>query len=356
MDISAAAFQEFLLALQLHRAHRRRSDANCFMVLTLQTDDISTESNAKNSLMQVNRRRAHRKPSQRTYSISWQDEGGVTHSAQLQGTDESELGVGFRCPVELREGTVVHIQAQEGYPASYGIVRHSTRRDSSYIVGLELDQSIQKTRPTLTTNGATNYYEFLQISPKAQAETIQRVYRFLASRYHPDNRETGDPEKFLLLNQAYEVLSDPERRARYDSTLSGNQGPPDTLFESVDFLDGIEGEVNRRLAVLALLYRKCRANVHNPQVSLLELEGQMGVPREYLDFTIWYLKSKKYIKQEDNAALAVTSVGVDYIESNYSNVPLLPKLLNAGTHRARGSAGDASGESADDAVDNWLLS
>ena len=38
-----------------------------------------------------------------------------------------------------------------------------------------------------------DYYEFLQISPHADYETIHRVYRYLASRFHPDNPDTGDP-------------------------------------------------------------------------------------------------------------------------------------------------------------------
>jgi DnaJ-class molecular chaperone len=63
-----------------------------------------------------------------------------------------------------------------------------------------------------------NYYEFLQISPNAEPDTIQRVYRFLAGRLHPDNSETGDPEKFFQLKQAYDGLSDPKRRAEYDAT------------------------------------------------------------------------------------------------------------------------------------------
>ena len=307
--------------------------------------------------MQVNRRRAHRKPCEKHYSISWQDEAGLTHSAEVEGTDESEVGLAIRCPAELREDTVVYVQARQGGLAGYSVVRHSTRRGNSYVVGLELnEQAVPKAQPAFASNGATDYYEFLQISPKAQVETIQRVYRFLAGRYHPDNHETGDPEKFLLLNRAYEVLSDPECRAKYDASLNGHHEQPNALFESVDFLDGIEGEVNRRLAILALLYRKCRANVHNPQVSLLELEAQMGVPREYLDFTIWYLKSKKYIKQEDNASLSVTSLGVDHIESNYSNVPLLPRLLNGGTHGARGPGGDPSEEGADAPLDKWRVS
>lgn len=41
-----------------------------------------------------------------------------------------------------------------------------------------------------------DYYEFLQISPSAEADTIHRVYRFLAARFHPDNQDNGDAEKF----------------------------------------------------------------------------------------------------------------------------------------------------------------
>jgi len=45
----------------------------------------------------------------------------------------------------------------------------------------------------------TDYYEFLQISPNAERDTITRVYRYLATRFHPDNPETGNVEKFIVL-------------------------------------------------------------------------------------------------------------------------------------------------------------
>jgi len=54
-----------------------------------------------------------------------------------------------------------------------------------------------------------DYYEVLQVSPNAQQETIQRVYRMLAQHYHPDNTETGDAETFNDVLEAYRVLSDP---------------------------------------------------------------------------------------------------------------------------------------------------
>ena len=63
---------------------------------------------------------------------------------------------------------------------------------------------------------AVDYYEVLQVSVSADPETIHRVYRHLAQRFHPDNRETGNDARFREVHQAYTVLSDPEQRTRYD--------------------------------------------------------------------------------------------------------------------------------------------
>ena len=65
-----------------------------------------------------------------------------------------------------------------------------------------------------------DYYEVLQVSPSAEPETIHRVYRLLAQRYHPDNQQSGNAERFRILHEAYTVLNEPERRARYDITYA----------------------------------------------------------------------------------------------------------------------------------------
>src|SRR6185369_7155299 len=62
-----------------------------------------------------------------------------------------------------------------------------------------------------------DHYDVLQISVTAEPETVHRVYRILAQRYHPDNAETGNGQRFRQIAEAYRVLSDPVERARYDA-------------------------------------------------------------------------------------------------------------------------------------------
>jgi len=176
-----------------------------------------------------------------------------------------------------------------------------------------------------------DYYEFLQISPNAEPDTIHRVYRFLAVRLHPDNPETGDSEKFFVLKQAYDVLSNPARRAEYDAARKKEGLQPVPLSTTIDFMDNMEGELNRRLAVLALLYIQRRTNPYTPEVSLLEVENRMGFPRDYLEFTAWYLRNKGYITRADNSDFTLTAEGVDFVESQRVNIPVLNKLLTTGT-------------------------
>ena len=95
-------------------------------------------------------------------------------------------------------------------------------------------------------------------------------------------------------------------------------------------MDQVQGELNRRLAVLAVLYYKRRSNPFDPQVSLAEIEQRMGFPRDYLDFTTWYLAKKGYITRADNSDFSLTAEGVDFIETQRVKIPVLNKLLTTG--------------------------
>jgi hypothetical protein len=179
-----------------------------------------------------------------------------------------------------------------------------------------------------------DYYEVMQISRNADMETIQRVYKIMATRFHPDNPRTGNTEKFLLLKKAYEVLSDPEQRAKYDGASAAAEDSPLPIFELQDFVYGLQGEINRRLGVLALLYNKRRADLDHAGMSLLDLEKRMAFPREHLEFAIWYLRAKGYVQQEDNSDCGITADGIDFIETHSTSDELVERLIHAGSGKS----------------------
>lgn len=170
-------------------------------------------------------------------------------------------------------------------------------------------------------NGDVDYYEVLQVSDSAEPETVNRVYRMLAQRYHPDNRETGNEARFREITEAYHILSNPERRAQYDATYhqrrkdrwrlvsAGNQSENDFEMEQVV-----------RLTVLEALYTKRRLEPHSPGIYLVELERLLGRPREHLEFTIWFLNQKRLINMDD-ARMQLTADGAEFLEDSYrSNI------------------------------------
>ena len=85
-----------------------------------------------------------------------------------------------------------------------------------------------------------DYYAILGVSKTATQEEIQRAYHKLARKYHPDiNKESSAEEKFKRINEAYEVLSDPGKRSKYDHyggdwegqfANQGQQGGNDAQF------------------------------------------------------------------------------------------------------------------------------
>ena len=118
---------------------------------------------------------------------------------------EGGFGVNLRTPLQPGSLVVVgeHVEAE---------VRWCVQKsDGTFRAGLQ--------------NSRLDCYEVMQLSPNADGETISRVYRLLAARYHPDNRETGNSEKFLRLSEAYQILSDPAKRARYDVGYRGASQP-----------------------------------------------------------------------------------------------------------------------------------
>lgn len=166
-------------------------------------------------MTKTQRRRAHRKPvDQSVIRIEVPERAGSSQCVAASVVDIIDGGFGVTLTTPLRSGSTVVVR---GKPADGGMADHLKaavrwcvgKRDGSFRAGLEF---LANSSPY-----PLDCYEVMQLSPNADGYTISRVYRMLASRYHPDNTETGDSEKFIRLSQAHEILSDPEKRAKFDS-------------------------------------------------------------------------------------------------------------------------------------------
>ena len=164
-------------------------------------------------------------------------------------------------------------------------------------------------------------YEVLQVSQAADTETIERVYRLLAKRYHPDNATSGDPDKFTELHTTYEVLSNPEHRAAYDVRYDAEKSLQWQIFEQGAAADGRDQDRRIFHGILSVLYVARRRNPGEGGLGPVHLERMLGVPREHLEFPLWYLKQRGWVEILGNGLIAITVDGVDKIGSKELSLP-----------------------------------
>ena len=163
----------------------------------------------------------------------------------------------------------------------------------------------------------TDFYEVLQVSTNADPETVHRIYRILAQRFHPDNTATGDAERFRTITEAYQVISDPERRAQYDIAHGQTRRERSRLIaEMVRAQTDVEFEQLARITILEALYARRRLEPRQPGVFDGDLVELVGRPREQLEFTMWYLGQKGLIDRTDGSRITITASGVEYFEQH----------------------------------------
>jgi len=158
-----------------------------------------------------------------------------------------------------------------------------------------------------------NHYEVLQVSPRADQDTIQRVFRHLAKRFHPDNPESGDAARFKQLVEAFHVLSDPTERAKYDVQYSERVERRWRIFDQDTALDDVEADRRMRSALLSLLYTARRNDAERAGMGEVDLERLLGCPETHLRFHVWYLKENGLVHRTESGALAITANGVDAV-------------------------------------------
>lgn len=183
-------------------------------------------------------------------------------------------------------------------------------------------------------------YEGLQLSPNADLDTIERVYRILAKRYHPDNLDTGDVERFGEISHAYSVLSDPDQRIAYDVRYEENRALSWQIFDQSSASDSFEEDKRIFQGILSLLYISRRQDAGNAGMGIVELERLLGCPQEHLEFHVWYLKEKGWLSRLENGKLAISSDGIDKVVDG--ELMLRKDRLLAAAGQAEGNGGNGS--------------
>ena len=161
--------------------------------------------------------------------------------------------------------------------------------------------------------GFVDYYEVLQLNQQADSETIERVFRLLAKRYHPDNPESGDADKFREVQTAFQVLIDPENRARFDVQHDHAKNAQWQILTKGTAMGTPEEDRRIFNGVLSILYAARRRNPESGGLGILQLEGMLGVPREHLEFPLWVLKKRGWIETLDTGQMAITIEGIDWV-------------------------------------------
>ena len=154
-------------------------------------------------------------------------------------------------------------------------------------------------------------YETLEVSPNASQDTIERMFRYFAQRYHPDRRGTGDAERFRQIVKAYDTLREPESRAEYDARHKSNFDYQWSLVEEAGDRDNFEQDSMIQERVLSLLYTKRKREPLEPGLGAIHLVRLIGCPQEMMDFHLWYLRDKGWVTRLENGLEAITADGVD---------------------------------------------
>jgi len=174
------------------------------------------------------------------------------------------------------------------------------------------EESTQSANPT---DDEPDHYQTLQVSRQADTDTIRRVFHILAQRYHPDNRETGDQEKFRQVVEAHAILCDPEKRAAHDVFLAGEDKGRYKIFDSLENTEGVQAEIRKRQGILRLLYGKRLTDPHKPAMRAREFTEMLACPLEHLEFALWMLREQRLIIRSDNNHFEITWQGVQAFEA-----------------------------------------
>lgn len=168
----------------------------------------------------------------------------------------------------------------------------------------------------MSANEFVDYYELLQLSPNADTETIERIFRYLAKKFHPDNNDFADNDRFQQIVEARRMLADTEIRAGYDVKYQDYWNRKWRLTSESGDKSTFGDDQLTRERLLSLLYVQRRRNMKSPGMGDHEMHRLLCIPYELIEFHLWYLKAKGWVERHDTGHFAITALGVDQVEQN----------------------------------------
>jgi curved DNA-binding protein CbpA len=166
----------------------------------------------------------------------------------------------------------------------------------------------------MNPNEFIDYYELLQLSPNADAETIEHSFRYFAKKFHPDNTKSADTDRFRQIVEAHRTLSDLETRAGYDVKYQDFWNRKWRLASEASNMSAFEDDQVTRERMLSLLYVQRRRNMSSPGMGEYEMARLLRSPPELVEFHLWYLKARDWVERLQTGLLAITAAGVDQVE------------------------------------------
>ncbi|MEO8096587.1 MAG: J domain-containing protein [Acidobacteriota bacterium] len=249
-------------------------------------------------------------------------------------TQTGEGGMRVEITTALGPGTIVSVAGQIETPDGISPILGQYRVCACLLAGIgkyhaslaphmpsakAAESESPHNRANSSGSDISDCYEVLQVSRHADVDTIHRIFHVLAHRFHPDNRVTGNEDKFREMVEAHTVLADPERRAAHDVQLAENDRGRLKIFDSIESTQGVQAEVRKRNGILRLLYAKRMTNPREPELHGRDFAEMLGCPAEHLEFSLWFLKENHWLSRADNNRYHITLQGAEAFEAQEQN-------------------------------------
>lgn len=204
-----------------------------------------------------------------------------------------------------------------------------------------------------------NYYKILEVDKDASPEVIEKAYKALVKKYHPDLQESNmrqnAEERIKLINEAYEVLSNPISKAKYDETLSKTELSEEDFNRLSKENKNLHDEINNLKYHSNVNYNNTQQNsyqqvdLQNEYEKQLKYENELQQARQkaYHDAYIQDLKNRGYkIKYKKspkdylkNILALLITIGIlfilwhipfihDFFMNTFNNNPIFKAIIN----------------------------